>query len=263
VRITTWNINSVRLRIGLVKQLSETLAPDIICLQETKVADEQFPHQALAEMGYVHQAINGNKNHHGVAVLSRQPFEGVTSRQWCGKSDGRHLQVALPGAIELHNFYVPSGGDIPDPAVNDKFDHKLKFLAEMKTWSAERADPAAKRILVGDLNVAPLETDVWSHKQLLKVVSHTPVEVEALKAVQASADWHDAVRAIVPPEQKIYSWWSYRARDWRESDRGRRLDHIWLSPALRPALTTAAIEKDARGWTQPSDHVPVTVDLNV
>jgi exodeoxyribonuclease-3 len=263
VRITTWNINSVRLRIELVRQLSETVTPDVLCLQETKVADDLFPSTALAEMGYSYQAINGNKNYHGVAVLSRLPFEAVTSREWCGKADGRHLQVTLPGGIELHNFYVPSGGDVPDPAVNDKFDHKLKFLAEMKAWSTERADPAARRILVGDLNVAPLETDVWSHKQLLKVVSHTPVEVEAFNAVQASADWQDAVRAFVPAEEKLYSWWSYRARDWRAADRGRRLDHVWVSPGLRPALAAATIAKDARGWTQPSDHVPVTVDLTV
>ncbi len=263
MRITTWNINSVRLRIDLVKQLTESLKPDVLCLQETKVADDKFPADALADMGWSHQAINGNKNYHGVAVLSRLPFDAVTSREWCGKADGRHLQVTLPGNVELHNFYVPSGGDIPDPAVNDKFDHKLKFLAEMKDWFGNRADPAAKRVLVGDLNVAPLETDVWSHKQLLKVVSHTPVEVDALNAVIAQSAWHDAVRAFIPPEEKVYSWWSYRSRDWRESDRGRRLDHVWVSPALKNALTSAAIEKDARGWTQPSDHVPVTVDLAV
>jgi exodeoxyribonuclease-3 len=117
-------------------------------------------------------------------------------------------------------------------------------------------------LLFGDLNVAPLETDVWSHKQLLKVVSHTPVEVEALARLAASRGWVDAVRHFVPPEQRLYTWWSYRARDWQAADRGRRLDHIWVSPRLAPALAGAEVLRAARGWPTPSDHVPVIVDLD-
>jgi exodeoxyribonuclease-3 len=116
-------------------------------------------------------------------------------------------------------------------------------------------------MLVGDVNVAPLETDVWSHKQLLKVVSHTPIEVEALGALQASQDWVDAVRRFVPPSERLYTWWSYRAFDWAASDRGRRLDHIWVTPNMSPQLLGIEVMRAARGWPQPSDHVPVTVDL--
>ncbi|NNG03912.1 MAG: exodeoxyribonuclease III, partial [Inquilinus sp.] len=158
----------------------------------------------------------------------------------------------------------PAGGDIPDPERNEKFAHKLQVLDEMTAWWL--ADRSADRpmVLVGDLNIAPLETDVWSHRQLLDVVSHTPIEVDKLTAMQRSLGWVDAVRTFVPPEQKLFSWGSYRARDWEASDRGRRLDHIWTTPPLAPALRGAGVERAARGWApKPSDHVPVWVDLDV
>ena len=114
-------------------------------------------------------------------------------------------------------------------------------------------------IVVGDLNIAPLETDVWSHKQLLTVVSHTPVEVEKLGALQRSAGFVDAVRHFVPPEQKLFTWWSYRNRDWAASNRGRRLDHVWVTPPLVPHLAAAEVKRDTRNWELCSDHVPVVV----
>ncbi|MCB1993076.1 MAG: endonuclease/exonuclease/phosphatase family protein, partial [Geminicoccaceae bacterium] len=157
----------------------------------------------------------------------------------------------------------PAGGDIPDPELNPKFRHKLAMLDELSDWFATNHYESRRAILLGDLNIAPLETDVWSHKQLLSVVSHTPVEVEKLGRLQASAGWVDAVRAVIPPEEKLFSWWSYRNRDWNASDRGRRLDHIWLTPALAPKLRHADVRREARGWEMPSDHVPVTVELAV
>jgi hypothetical protein len=157
----------------------------------------------------------------------------------------------------LHNFYVPAGGDIPDPALNPKFAHKLKFVDEATAWFAGRRAKENRFILLGDLNIAPLETDVWSHKQLLKVVSHTPVEVELMARWYASHDWVDAVRRFVPPEQKLYSWWSYRAPDWAAADKGRRLDHIWVTPKLEDQLGGIEVFREARGWPEPSDHVPV------
>ncbi|MGH7090806.1 MAG: exodeoxyribonuclease III, partial [Stellaceae bacterium] len=111
------------------------------------------------------------------------------------------------------------------------------------------------------LNIAPLETDVWSHKQLLKVVSHTPVEVARLKRLQNSLGFVDAVRHFVPAEQRLYTWWSYRNRDWAASDRGRRLDHVWVTPGLQPHLAAAAVHREFRGWDKASDHVPVMVEI--
>ena len=128
--------------------------------------------------------------------------------------------------------------------------------------SAKRQGPKST-ILVGDLNVAPLEQDVWSHKQMLKVVSHTPVEVEKFGKLQASLDWVDVMRSFVPPEDKLYTWWSYRAKDWEASNRGRRLDHIWATPDLAPKFNKLEILKAARGWDKASDHVPVTVTLDI
>ena len=109
--------------------------------------------------------------------------------------------------------------------------------------------------------MAPLPNDVWSHKQVLKDVSHTPAETTRLDKVLAAGKWIDAERRFVPPEKPLFTWWSYRAADWRASDRGRRLDHIWVSPALAPALRGLTVLKDARGWPQPSDHVPVMIEL--
>jgi exodeoxyribonuclease-3 len=263
MRIVTWNINSVRLRLANVERLTKTLKPDVICLQETKVQDPDFPHEALAAQGYKYRAVRGMKSYNGVAILSRLPFTTNGGDDWCGKQDCRHVSVRLPGDIELHNFYIPAGGDIPDPEVNDKFAHKLQFMTELAAWSKKRkrAGKHGRSVIVGDFNVAPLETDVWSHKQLLDVVSHTPIEVEHLERLRAAEDWLDAVRHFIPPEQKLYSWWSYRGRDWRASDRGRRLDHIWVTRPLTGALRRAEIVKDARDWTPPSDHVPVVVDL--
>ncbi len=263
MRLATWNINSVRLRINRIAELARTSELDVICLQETKVHDDLFPLKAIQEIGYPHVAFSGMKSYNGVAILSRLPLEDVQTENWCGRGDCRHISAKLPGGIELHNFYVPAGGDIPDREKNEKFGHKLDFLDEMTDWFPANRSAKKKMIMVGDLNIAPLETDVWSHKQLLKVVSHTPIEVEKLGNVQESVDWIDAVRHFFPEEERLYSWWSYRARDWDVSDRGRRLDHIWVTPPLKKALTGASILRDARGGEKPSDHVPVIVDLDL
>lgn len=265
MRITSWNVNSVRLRAEGLRRLDAAVAPDVLCLQETKVENRHFPHEIADALGYAHRLVHGQKGYHGVAILSRLPFERAETRDWAGQEQARHgyVTIGAPGgkALEIHCFYVPSGGDEPDPAVNEKFAHKLAFLDEMADWFSDRRHPENRFVLVGDLNVAPLETDVWSHRQLLSVVSHTPVETTALAAVAASHGWIDAVRRFVPPERKLYSWWSYRARDWSASDRGRRLDHIWVTPALETALRDAFILRDARGWPKPSDHAPVTAEL--
>lgn len=262
MRIATWNINSVRLRIDRVAEFTERFAPDVLCLQETKVHDDSFPEKGVRAIGYDHIAFSGMKGYNGVALLSRVPLENVQRMHWCGRSDARHISATLPGGIELHNFYIPAGGDIPDPDENEKFRHKLDFLDEMTRWFPIHRKSTNPMVLVGDLNIAPLETDVWSHKQLLKVVSHTPIEVEKLGKVQDTVDWVDAVRAVIPPEEKLYSWWSYRARDWSDSDRGRRLDHIWVTPPLEKSVRGAEVVREARGWEQPSDHAPVFVDFD-
>ncbi len=260
MRIVTWNINSLRLRQNLLDRLVAALEPDVICLQETKVPDHLFPDDAPARLGFPHVSRRGMKGYNGVAILSRLPVEELESPDWCARGDCRHLAVRVDGAIELHNFYVPAGGDVPDRAENPKFAHKLDFVAEATAWFAARGVPPGT-VLVGDLNIAPLEHDVWSHKQLLGVVSHTPVEVARMADWQA-AGFHDAIRHFVPADEKLYTWWSYRNQDWRRSNRGRRLDHIWTSRDLIPHLRRYEILKDARDWPQTSDHVPVMLELD-
>jgi exodeoxyribonuclease III len=267
--VSTWNINSVRLRIDLVAKFIKAERPDVLCLQETKCPDDKFPRKRFARLGYTHIALNGQKGYHGVAIVSRVPFDSVAALDFCSKTDCRHVAVTfgekagLRDPATVHNFYVPAGGDEPDPEINVKFAHKLAFLDEMTSEPSLQPAVKARAILVGDLNVAPLEHDVWSHKQMLKVVSHTPVECEKLTAAQNSGRWFDAMRAFVPEPAKLYTWWSYRAADWAAADRGRRLDHIWVSQELGDRVASLKIRREARGWTRPSDHVPVTARVEL
>ena len=269
LKVTTWNVNSVRFRIDLVARFIKAARPDVLCLQETKCPDDQFPMKRFRRLGYEHAAMNGQKGYHGVVVLSRVPFERIEKRNFCDKTDCRHVsvvlgeQAGLKDQITLHNFYVPAGGDIPDPKLNEKFAHKLSFLDEMRECKDVHVKGKERAILVGDLNVAPLEHDVWSHKQLLDVVSHTPIECEKLNAARKTGGWIDSMRTFVPESEKLYTWWSYRSPDWKTADKGRRLDHIWVAPSLADRVSKMKISKEARGWGQPSDHVPVTATIEV
>ena len=255
LRIATWNINSVRLREDLVLRFLETEAPDVLCLQETKCPVEKLPLEGFASLGWRHAVARGEKGCNGVLILSRLPLEDAGSLDFCARGDARHVAARLADGTLVHNLYVPAGGDEPDPEANPKFAHKLDFVREM----AERFPEGARAtVLVGDLNIAPREDDVWDHRQMLKVVSHTPVETEGLNRALAAGGWRDTVRARIP-DGRLYSWWSYRARDWDAADRGRRLDHVWATPDLE--VREARILRAARGWERPSDHVPVIVEL--
>ncbi len=263
MKLITWNINSIRLRMAHLARLVREQQPDVVCLQEIKCHDDAFPLDEVRTLGFDHIVINGQKGYHGLAILSRRPLSLDAKRDLDGSGEARHLSVALPATgsgapIILHNFYVPAGGDLPDQEKNPKFAQKLIYLDRMASWFAELSHQEGLRnILVGDLNVAPLEKDVWSHRQMLKVVSHTPIEVAALDAVQRSGNFHDVMRQFVPASEPLFTWWSYRARDWRRSNRGRRLDHIWTSPALQKTAQAMQVYDSARGWERPSDHAPV------
>jgi exodeoxyribonuclease-3 len=258
--LATWNINSVRLRAGLVSRLLKEEAPDILCLQECKSPVEKIPAEIFANLGYTHMVARGDKGYNGVAILSRLPMEEAGSHDFARLGQARHIAGRLESGVVIHNFYVPAGGDVPDREANAKFGQKLDYLAGMRDWCRESAPE--KSIMVGDLNIAPREDDVWSHKQLLKVVSHTPVEVDHLGQVMEAGGWHDVTRADIP-EGRLYSWWSYRARDWAASDRGRRLDHVWASADIAGAGHSSRILRAARGWDKPSDHAPVFASFDL
>ena len=260
VTVATWNINSVRLREPIVLDLLREAKPDVLCLQETKSPVEKIPLEGFAGLGYTHSVARGDKGYNGVMILSRLPLDSVGHRDFCGKGDARHIAARLPDGTVIHNFYVPAGGDEPDRKKNDKFGHKLDFLTEMRDWFG--TDRPERAIMVGDLNIAPREDDVWSHKQLLKVVSHTPIEVDHLGATQDAGGWVDITRQDIPAGQ-LYSWWSYRARDWDAADKGRRLDHIWATPDLASGAGGSRILRHVRGWEKPSDHAPVLATFDI
>ena len=258
MRIATWNINSIRLRLQLVIDFIKEHDIDVLCLQETKTKDEFFPAAALADAGWVHSVFRGEKSYNGVAIISRLPVEYSEHRLWVGKEDCRHICARLNG-VNIHNFYVPAGGDVADRDANPKLGHKIDFVDEMKEWFSNNSPRAS--VLVGDLNIAPLAEDVWSTRQLRNVVSHTDIEREKLTAVINDGGWVDAVREYYGPEEVLYSWWSYRARDWAASDRGRRLDHVWVSHDLADKILAAEIHREMRGVNKPSDHVPISLIL--
>lgn len=260
MRIITWNINSVRLRAGIVVDLLNREQPDILCLQECKSPVDLIPLEDFAAVGYPHMVASGQKGYNGVAILSKHPIEKVAEFDFADLGHARHVAGRFENGLTVHNFYVPAGGDVADREKNEKFGQKLDYLADMRDHFA--ANPPKKSILVGDLNIAPREDDVWSHKQLLKVVSHTPIEVDALAQTQAAGNWVDITRQDIP-EGLVYSWWSYRARDWDAADKGRRLDHIWATPDISEGNHKSRILRDVRGWEKPSDHAPVVAEFEI
>ena len=260
MRVATWNINSVRLRAPQVQRFVAEAGIDLLLLQETKCREAEFPYAALAEAGLPHVRVAGQKGWHGVATASRLPLEDAPELHLCREGHARCLAVRVAG-VEVVNLYIPAGGDTPDRSSNAKFDHKLDFYERLTAAMAAR-DPARPLLLAGDFNIAPGEDDVWNHRHMLKVVSHTPVEIEAAARLKASLGFTDLPRQAVP-DGKLFSWWSYRAADFRASNRGLRLDHLWASPGLAPLASGARVHHAVRGWERPSDHVPVTVDLAV
>ncbi|MFL4469642.1 exodeoxyribonuclease III [Tateyamaria armeniaca] len=258
--LATWNINSVRLREPIVLKLLKEQGPDVLCLQECKSPVDKIPREGFAAMGYPHMVARGDKGYNGVAILSRLPIEEAGAEDFADLGHARHIAGRLENGVTIHNFYVPAGGDIPDSEKNEKFGQKLDYLTDMRDHF-HKASPE-KSILVGDLNIAPREDDVWSHKQLLKIVSHTPIEVDHLAQVQDAGKWVDITRQDIP-EGLLYSWWSYRAKDWDAADKGRRLDHIWATSDISNAGHSSRILRDVRGWEKPSDHAPVFATFDV
>ncbi|MEM8538875.1 MAG: exodeoxyribonuclease III [Pseudomonadota bacterium] len=258
--LATWNINSVRLREEIVVRLLREEAPDVLCLQECKSPVNKIPTEQFHALGYTYMVARGQKGYNGVAIISRLPLTEVAAEDYADLGHARHIAARLDNGVTIHNHYVPAGGDVPDRAVNEKFGQKLDYLTDMR--DAFAAEKPQKSILVGDLNIAPREDDFWDHKKLLKVVSHTPIEVEHFADVMDAGSWSDVTRNDMP-EGQLYSWWSYRAKDWDAADKGRRLDHIWATPDIKNAAHSSRILRDARGWDKPSDHAPVFAVFDV
>jgi exodeoxyribonuclease-3 len=258
--LATWNINSVRLREALVCQLMTDEAPDVLCLQECKSPVDKIPLEQFHALGYTHMVARGQKGYNGVAILSKLPIEEVGAEDFASLGHARHIAGRLENGVTIHNHYVPAGGDTPDREKNEKFGQKLDYLTEMR--DAFRASAPEKSILVGDLNIAPRDDDVWDHKKMVKIVSHTPIEIEHLENAREAGGFVDVTRADIP-DGLLYSWWSYRAKDWDTADKGRRLDHVWATGDIAAAAHGSKVLRHVRGWEKPSDHAPVfaTFDL--
>lgn len=264
-KLASWNVNSIRIRMDLLKKFVEAEQPDVICIQEVKAKEEDFPFAEVRALGYLHIALYGMAGYNGVCILSKMPLTNIHRRDWVGKTDARHICATVCDDIEINNIYIPAGGDIPDPILNLSFAHKLSFMDDVaEWWEQNRAECCQKKMIIcGDFNVAPYENDVWSHKAMLKIVSHTPVEVERLNRLKNSLDFVDVMRRFYPEPEKIYSWWSYRNPNWQTNNKGRRLDHVWATPNLIDRMVSGKILKEMRSWERPSDHVPVVVEINL
>jgi exodeoxyribonuclease-3 len=269
LKIATWNINSVRSRIDAVARFLEEERPDVLCLQEIKCRNEEFPAKAFKDAGYVHQQIRGQKGHHGVATVSRLPLEPLPEPDLCSRGEGR-AAAAMVGGLELHNYYFPSGGPEPDPATNERFAHKLEFWSRLTARAkAERKRLKSAPVLyAGDFNIAPGEHDVHNHKRLLTNVGHTPQESAAYYAALKAGDFTDVARALIPEPEMIHTWWSYRVKTWTPESPGWRLDHFWASEGIKEAALKGGrdamqVHVHTRGWERPSDHAPVTLTLKV
>ncbi len=260
LKIASWNINSVRARLDIVERFLTEYQPDILCLQETKVINGVFPEGLFRRLGYNHHALHGQPMHHGVAIVSKVPMRDDDRLDWQANGEARHVGVRLDNGLRIENVYVPAGGEEPNHETNPKFGQKLAFIERMIDWSGKLDVPT---LLVGDFNVAPLECDVWSHKQLVNVVSHTPVECELMDRLQKSHGWVDIGRRFYPAPARLYTWWSYRAHDWAKSDRGRRLDHMWISPSIADKAVSHQVIEPVRSWARPSDHAPLITEIAI
>ena len=264
IKLATWNVNSIRIRLDNMKEFIDAENPDIICLQEVKAKEEDFPFDDVRALGFEHIALYGMPGYNGVAILSKLALDDVEKKDWVGKTDARHIRARFKD-INLNNIYIPAGGDVPDPVINLSFAHKLAFIDDIaehyENNLAKYKDE--NMIICGDFNIAPLENDVWNHKQMLKTISHTPIEVERLDRLQKSLSFVDVVREFFKEPEKVYSWWSYRNPNWQTNNKGRRLDHIWVSPSLKDRVKSVKIFKEARYQTRPSDHVPVLIEIEI
>lgn len=261
-KIITWNVNSIRIRIDDLEKLVKEENPDLVCLQEVKAKEQDFPFDEIKRIGFEHIALYSMAGYNGVAILSKTPLSNITRYDWCQKSDARHIAVGAFDDWEIHNIYVPAGGGIAEldqPA----FIHKLNFVDELTKFFGNRKEnyKNKKLLICGDFNIAPLENDVWNHKQMLKTISHTPIEIEKLDNLYNSLPFCDQLRRFYPEPQKLYSWWSYRNPNWQTNDKGRRLDHIWCSNEADKYICSAKILKEFRSSIRPSDHVPVVVEF--
>ena len=262
MRIASWNVNSVRTRLEQVQSWLQQEQPDVLCLQETKVSDDLFPHQAFEQIGY-QCAISGQKAYNGVALISRLPLEDVqvgfeallpNDPEAPELSEQKRVISALVDGIRVLNLYVPNGSSLH----SEKYPYKLSWLACLQRYLAAQEEQGDPLCMVGDFNIGLEARDLPDPERLTGTIMASDPERSALRG--ALGERLSDVFRMFEPNSGHWSWWDYRSGAW-DRDQGWRIDHIYLSEELLACATGCVIDKQPRGNVQPSDHAPVVVNL--
>ncbi len=256
MRIATWNVNSLKARLPRVQEWLADVQPDVLCLQETKLADDAFPALTFAEMGY-ESAHHGQGQWNGVAILSKVGLSDVVANFADGGDPDPDARIitATCGGVKVTSVYVPNGRSLD----NDHYQYKLRWLAQLRRHVAATSTPDEQVVVTGDFNIAPTDLDVYDPA---KFVGATHVSLEERAELQALCDWGmvDLFRQH-HPDAKLYSWWDYRAGDFHQG-RGLRIDLVLGTRLVAERCTFSIVDRNARKGQSPSDHAPVIVDLS-
>jgi exodeoxyribonuclease-3 len=257
VKIATFNVNSIRKRLDIVLDWLARAEPDVLCLQETKVADDQFPALAFQQAGY-RIVFSGQKGYNGVAIASREPLSEVrTGLDDGGPRDDARLIRARLGRVRIVNTYVPQGMDV----TSDKYAYKLDWFARLAAFFDREYTPRQQVVWVGDLNVAPTDIDVHDPKRLLGHVCFNP-EVQAAFGAVVGWGFEDVFRKHLP-DAGVYTFYDYRGRHVLEANKGWRIDHILATKPLAKKSLGVTVDLEPRRAETPSDHAPVMVAFAV
>jgi exodeoxyribonuclease-3 len=253
MKLATWNVNSLKVRLPQVLQWLESSPVDVLCLQETKLTDDKFPVAEIEAAGY-QVVFTGQKTYNGVAILSRHPITEVVKNNPLFPDEQQRIISATIEGMRIVCAYVPNGQAVG----SDKYDYKLRWLEALIQWLEAELQQFPSLAVLGDYNIAPADADVhdpaaWQDQVLVSAPERAAFE--RLCAMPLA----DAFR-LFPQAEKLYSWWDYRQMAFRRN-RGLRIDHILLSPALTQRCTACEIDKLPRKWEQPSDHTPVIATL--
>jgi exodeoxyribonuclease-3 len=260
MKIATWNINGVKARLGNLLHWLQESAPDVACLQEIKSVDEQFPRAEVEALGY-HVETYGQKGFNGVALLSKLRFDEVNRGLPGDEADeqARFIEGVFStssGALRVVSLYLPNG----NPVETGKFSYKLGWMERLNRWAEERLKLEEPLVLAGDYNVIPEPLDARHPENWLSDALFQPETRQAFRRL-ANLGFAEAVRSVTDAPG-VYTFWDYQAGAWQKNN-GIRIDHLMLSPEAANRLVSASIEKHARTWEKPSDHVPVAIDLNL
>ena len=260
MRIATWNVNSIKQRLDNIVAWLAARAPDVVCLQETKCIDQDFPRERFESLGY-NVAIHGQKAFNGVAFLSKLPFDEVTPGLSGDDTDSqaRFLEAQFStkgGVLRVANLYLPNG----NPPETDKYTYKISWMRRLLAYARERLMLEEPFIMAGDYNVIPTPIDVPNPAAWVNDALFLPQTREKFRTL-TNLGLTDAIRAT-SDDKGLYTFWDYQAGAWQKN-RGLRIDHMLLSPQAADKLTNAGIDKHVRAWERPSDHVPVYIDLAI